>query len=136
VTTEECISNVLSSPDLKCPVCQKHLEVWVFGEVPIHRCSICGGMGFKLEKDQLGHFMSRAKTSPEPEMICPGCGSGLIKASLGRLKVDSCQGCHWVFVEDSGDLRPDEDTEGGDCSHYESVLRSLGKRYELLLSRL
>jgi Zn-finger nucleic acid-binding protein len=135
MTSEECITKVLSSPDLKCPLCGKHLEVWVLDDVPLHRCSICGGLGMRPGRARMERIMAKAKTGAETDARCPGCGSGMVKASLGKLRFDTCVGCDWVFVEEGDELQTEEVEEGENCSHYAVTLRSIGKRYEFILSK-
>ena len=136
MTSEECLSKVLSSPDLKCPICQKNLEVWVYGEVPLYRCSICGGLGFKLGPSEITERTYEVRKVGDAICTCPGCGEDLRMYSLGKLKVDICPGCEWAFLEDGGEPLVEEESDGEGCSHYESALRSLGKRYELVISNV
>ncbi len=135
LTTDECISRVLSSPDMNCPLCEKHLEVWVYGDVPLYRCSICGGLGFKIEHALTKDVMKKGRRTAEPDVPCPGCGGELIRSSIGKLRLDSCVGCDLVFVENAeGPPEEAEGDEDGNCSQYMATLRMLGKRYEFVLS--
>jgi Zn-finger nucleic acid-binding protein len=136
VTMEECISKVLSSPDLKCPTCGKHLEVWLYGDIPIYRCSICGGLGFKMDTSRIISMTDKERKGGEVVSPCPGCGKGMKRCVVGKVKLDSCPGCDWVFVEDGGEVQTEEGEYEGGCSHYAALLRSLGIRYEQLISKL
>ncbi len=135
LTTEECISRVLSSPDMKCPLCGKHLEVWIYGEVPLYRCSICGGLGFQIDHALTKEVLAKGRSHPVSE-TCPGCGGELIRSSIGKLKLDSCAICEWVFVEGGVEPITEEEDEDGNCSHYTATLVILGKMYEAVTSSL
>ncbi|MCU0798311.1 MAG: hypothetical protein MUC62_01395 [Candidatus Thermoplasmatota archaeon] len=136
MTTDECISRVLSSPDMKCPLCGKHLEVWIYGEVPLYRCSICGGLGFKVDPAMSEEVLSKGGKTSEADSLCPGCGKELMRSSMGKLRLDSCSICDWVFVENVEEPPLDDEEEDDNCSQYALALREIGRKYIMVISKL
>lgn len=107
-------------PALRCPKCKASMEVVLFKNIVIDRCTACCGLWFDaLERDQLmkirgSETIDRAMAPdarsriPQPAKFdCPVCASAMIAMVDQKnwdLQYETCGACAGVFF-DAGEFR-------------------------------
>lgn len=76
------------------------------GSVELDRCTFCNGLWFDGgELEQVLGKRLAAKLDPlTTSRKCPVCAVGMRAAEVGGLRVEFCETCHGVFLDD-GELR-------------------------------
>ncbi len=90
-----------------CPKCTGATQEWTSAGVTLDHCRRCKGLWFD-EGELSRHFANLGVVVEEgvedgaraTPYSCPSCdGSTLIEGRLGGVKVDTCQGCHGIFLD-------------------------------------
>ncbi len=89
-----------------CPGCTAPMRTFDAGKVELERCTFCNGLWFDGgELEQVLGRRSPAKLDPmKTSRKCPVCAVGMRAAEVGGLRVEFCETCHGVFLDD-GELR-------------------------------
>ncbi|MBL8918296.1 MAG: zf-TFIIB domain-containing protein [Myxococcaceae bacterium] len=90
-----------------CPGCTAPMRAFQAGKVELDRCTFCNGLWFDGgELEQVLGKRPPAKLDPQLKTSrqCAACAVPMRAAEVGGLRVEFCETCHGVFLDD-GELR-------------------------------
>lgn len=102
---------------MKCPKCDREMDLVAFADVGVDRCSRCHGLWFENREAEVLRGMSGAEaidagagSSAPPTggpMMCPECRTPMIALVVHRqphIHFESCTVCHGSFF-DAGEFQ-------------------------------
>lgn len=104
---------------MQCPKCKSTMEVVVYNNVEIDRCTVCKGMWFDAGESELLRKRKIAKaidigdeskgehTNAIDRYVCPRCSGGMVRmvdAKQPHIWYEKCSSCGGSFF-DAGEFR-------------------------------
>ena len=94
----------MASGPIACPCCETWMQPYFSRSVELDQCGSCGGVWFdggELER-VVGHALVVQCTQLQYRK-CPRCDQKMKRGVLGKITVESCDGCRGFFL-DAGEL--------------------------------